>query len=97
MKLLPLPACLVAPPFRLYSKRPSTSTPATLKIPVVEMLLPSTVTARPRFLFTAFPLFIAAAVWFERNKRDWWPYVIGACSAGLVGLTALYGVLGAIP
>ena len=61
------------------------------------MLLPSTVTARPRFLFTAFPLFIAAAVWFERNKRDWWPYVIGACSAGLVGLTALYGVLGAIP
>ena len=61
------------------------------------MLLPSTVTARPRFIYTAFPMFIAAAVWFERDKRDWWPYVIGACSAGLVGLTALYGVLGAIP
>ena len=71
---------------------------AWLTLPgVLLMLLPSTVTARPRFIYTAFPMFIAAAVWFERDKRDWWPYVIGACSAGLVGLTALYGVLGAIP
>jgi hypothetical protein len=61
------------------------------------MLLPATVTARPRFVYTAFPLLISAAAWFERDRRDWWPYVIGACSAGLVGLTALYGVLGAIP
>jgi len=61
------------------------------------MLLPATVTARPRFLYTAFPLLISAAVWFQHDRRDWWPYVIGACSAGLVGLTALYGVLGAIP
>ena len=29
--------------------------------------------------------------------REGWPYVIGACSAGLVILTALYGVFGAIP
>ncbi len=70
---------------------------AYVAVVLLLMLLPSTVTARPRFLFTAFPLLIAAAVWFERDKRDWWPYVIGACSAGLVGLTALYGVLGAIP
>ena len=70
---------------------------AYVAVVVLLMLMPSTVTARPRFLFTAFPLLIAAAVWFERDKRDWWPYVIGACSAGLVGLTALYGVLGAIP
>lgn len=70
---------------------------AYVVVVVLLMLLPSTVTARPRFLFTAFPLFIAAAVWFERNKRDWWPYVIGASTAGLVGLTALYGALGAIP
>lgn len=62
------------------------------------MLLPSTVTARPRFLYTAFPLFISAAAWFHGQRRAaWWPYVIGACSAGLVGVTALYGVLGAIP
>ncbi len=64
---------------------------------ILLMLLPATVTARPRFLFTAFPLLIAAAAWFRTDRRDWWPYAIGACSAGLVGLTALYGVLGAIP
>jgi hypothetical protein len=64
---------------------------------ILLMILPETVTARPRFVYTAFPLLIPAAVWFERNHRDWWPYVVGACSAGLVGLTALYGVMGAIP
>jgi len=70
---------------------------AYIAVVLLLMLLPSTVTARPRFLYTAFPLLIAAAVWFERDKRDWWPYVIGACTAGLVGLVGLYGVLGAIP
>lgn len=70
---------------------------AYIAVVLLLMILPKTVTARPRFLFTAFPLLIAAAVWFERDKRDWWPYVIGACSAGLVSLTVLYGVLGAIP
>ena len=70
---------------------------AYVAVVLLLMLLPSTVTARPRFLFTAFPLLISAAVWFDRDKRDWWPYVVGACSAGLVALTALYGVLGAIP
>jgi hypothetical protein len=61
------------------------------------MLLPSTVTARPRFLYTAFPMFISAAAFLHSERRDWWPYVIGACSAGLVALTALYGVFGATP
>lgn len=61
------------------------------------MLLPNTVTARPRFLYTALPLFISAAAYLHTVRRDWWPYIIGACSAGLVGLTALYGVYGAIP
>ncbi len=70
---------------------------AYIAVVLLLMLLPKTVTARPRFLFTAFPLLIAAAAWFERDKRDWWPYVVGACSAGLVALTTLYGVLGAIP
>jgi len=61
------------------------------------MLVPRTVTARPRFLYTAFPLLIPAAVYFARRGRQWWPYVVAACCAGLVGLTGLYGVLGAIP
>lgn len=64
---------------------------------VLLMLLPETVTARPRFLYTAFPLLIPAAVWFTKAKRDWWTLTMAACGAGLVGLTALYGVLGAIP
>lgn len=67
---------------------------------LVLMLTPSTVTARPRFLFTAFPLLIGAAVWFERRRRDddtVWPLTLAACGAGLTTLTALYGVIGAIP
>ncbi|MEP7202960.1 MAG: mannosyltransferase family protein [Ilumatobacteraceae bacterium] len=64
---------------------------------LVLMLIPNTVTARPRFLYTAFPLFISAGAFLHNDRRDWWPYVIGACSAGLVTLTALYGVFGAIP
>ncbi len=61
------------------------------------MLLPKTVTARPRFLYTAFPLLIPAAVYFHRRGKELWPYVLAACAAGIVGLTGLYGVLGAIP
>lgn len=62
------------------------------------MLLPATVTARPRFLFTAFPLLIAAAVWIDQpRRRDWWPWVMSACLGGLVTLTALYGAYAAIP
>ena len=64
---------------------------------LVLMLAPSTVTARPRFLYTAFPLLIPAAVYFHRRAPNLWPYVLAACAAGLVGLTGLYGVLGAIP
>ena len=65
---------------------------------VALMLLPSTVTARPRFLFTAFPLVVAAAVWLDdERRRHWWPYLLAACGTGLTALTALYGVYGAIP
>lgn len=65
---------------------------------VVLMLLPATVTARPRFLYTAFPLLIPAAVWLGRGRAaNWWPYVLASCAVGLTGLTALYGVYGAIP
>lgn len=33
------------------------------------MLIPETVTARPRFVFTAFPLFIAVAAWWPQPSR----------------------------
>lgn len=61
------------------------------------MVLPSTVTARPRFLYTAFPLFISAAAWWPEEHDEAWGLTIAMSAAGLVALTGLYGVLGAIP
>ena len=92
--------CVVAMLFGLWAmwKRP-------LPIPVTVytlgilalMLLPQTVTARPRFLFTAFPLLIAvAAIWPDRDE-EMWPLLLAACGAGLTAVTALYGAFGAIP
>ncbi len=68
---------------------------------VALMLAPATVTARPRFLFTAFPLLIGAAKWYDEHRRDrdetLWPMTMAACGAGLAALTGLYGTFGAIP
>lgn len=71
------------------------------------MLIPATVTARPRFVFTAFPLLFSAAALIEphpasgglmtKRRSEAWAYIVGASCAGLAVLTALYGVLGAIP
>jgi hypothetical protein len=61
------------------------------------MILPSTVTARPRFLYTAFPLLISVAAWWPDDQEEAWGGLIALCAAGLVTLTGLYGVLGAIP
>lgn len=64
------------------------------------MLVPATVTARPRFLYTAFPLLIGAAQWYERRREGdelIWPMTMAASGAGLAALTGLYGVFGAIP
>jgi hypothetical protein len=77
---------------------------------VALMLVPETVTARPRFVFTAFPLFIAVAAWWPQPSRDggpdddalsWehqsWTFVMITFGAGLALLTNLYAVFGAIP
>ena len=61
------------------------------------MILPSTVTARPRFLYTGFPAFISLAAWWPDEHEEGWGGVIAMCAAGLVTLTGLYGVFGAIP
>jgi hypothetical protein len=64
----------------------------------VLMLLPDTVTARPRFLYTAFPLLIGAAAWWPDDDRlDAWAYTLTICGAGLVTVVTLYGGFGAIP
>lgn len=75
---------------------------------VALMLIPETVTARPRFLFTAFPLFIAAGAWWpepthdpEHPRTSWdragWDLLLVTAGAGLASLTSLYAVFGAIP
>lgn len=64
---------------------------------VLLMIMPSTVTARPRFLFTAFPLLISAAAWIGDDDSDAWTALCALSAAGLVTATALYGVYGAIP
>jgi hypothetical protein len=75
---------------------------------VVLMLIPETVTARPRFLFTAFPFFIAVAAWWpepaddeEHRRASWeyagWDVTLVACGAGLAALTGLFAVFGVIP
>ncbi len=75
---------------------------------VALMLIPETVTARPRFLFTAFPFFIAIAAWWpeaseqESDDRASWEYLgwdatLVVCGAGLATLTGLYAVFGVIP
>jgi hypothetical protein len=61
------------------------------------MLLPATVTARPRFLYTAFPLLMAVAMVWKEDRDDGWVFLVATCAAGLGILTALYGVRAAIP
>ncbi len=61
------------------------------------MLLPATVTARPRFIYTAFPLLIALAAAWPDDDPDWWGMLLALCGAGLVGVVVTYGLLAAIP
>jgi hypothetical protein len=92
--------CVVAMLFGLWAiwKRPLPIPVTVYTLGVLAlMLLPKTVTARPRFLFTAFPLLIAIAAFWPEKDDEGWPLLLAACGAGLAAVTALYGVLGAIP
>lgn len=64
---------------------------------LVLMLTPATVTARPRFLFTAFPLIFPVARALRDDDDKWWPIVLTILATGLVTVTGIYGVRGAIP
>ncbi len=61
------------------------------------MLIPATVTARPRFVFTAFPLFISAGAMFDDEDSGVWELIVVLLAAGLVTVTGLYGVFAAVP
>ena len=54
---------------------------------IVLMLLPATVTARPRFLFTAFPLLFPFARLLRDDEEEWWPVVVLVMATGLVAVT----------
>ena len=55
--------------FAAWKKRLPLPWVAYSVIIVALMLIPETVTARPRFVFTAFPLFIAVAAWWPQPRR----------------------------
>jgi hypothetical protein len=61
------------------------------------MLLPATVTARPRFLYSAFPVLIAVGAWWREDEEEWWALLLAACGAGLFAVVTLYGLFAAIP
>lgn len=61
------------------------------------MLAPATVTARPRFLFTAFPLVFPVARALRDDDESWWPLLVLVLAAGLVTVNGIYGVRAAIP
>lgn len=108
--------------YAAYKKRLPWPVATYTAVVLILMLAPSTVTARPRFLYTAFPLLISAAAWLtdfedrhavtsraaaqaastdavivESHTYELWMIVLGLSAAGLVALTGLYGVFGAIP
>jgi hypothetical protein len=81
----------------MYRRRLPWPLMAFVLVVLAMMILPNTVTARPRFLYTAFPLLISVAAWWPEEHEEAWGASIAMCAAGLVTLTGLYGVLGAIP
>ena len=64
---------------------------------LILMLLPATVTARPRFLFTAFPLIFPVARQLRDDEDKWWPLTLILFATGLVTVMGMYGVRAAIP
>ena len=64
---------------------------------LVLMLIPATVTARPRFLYTAVPHFFPVARALRDDEDKWWPLVVVVMIGGLVTVMGIYGVRGAIP
>lgn len=101
--------CLIGLVYCAWKARLAWPVAAFCAVVVGLMLLPDTVTARPRFLYTAFPFFIAVAAWWprpkvsddrhDRSRTDLlaWDLTLVACGAGIVALTGLYAAFGVIP
>jgi hypothetical protein len=90
-------AALVVGTAAMVKRRlPAVLTVFTIGI-VALTLLPATVTARPRFVYSAFPMIVAFAAWWPDDQEELWSLLMAACGAGLVIVTALYGHFAAIP
>jgi hypothetical protein len=63
----------------------------------IMMLGPKIVSARPRFVWTAFPLAIAVAAWWPRRPRHAWDALVAASAGSLVTFAVLYGGWAIIP
>jgi len=63
----------------------------------VLMLAPTIVSARPRFVWTAFPLAIAVAAWWPRRHRYAWDALVVLSTGSLAAFTMLYGSWAIIP
>jgi hypothetical protein len=63
----------------------------------VMMLGPKIVSARPRFVFTAFPLAIAVAAWWPRKSRYSWDLLLLGSAGALGAFAVLYGGWAIIP
>jgi Dolichyl-phosphate-mannose-protein mannosyltransferase len=92
--------CVVATAIGIYvlfkARLPASFVAYTLVV-IALMLLPATVTARPRFLYTAFPILIAGAAIWPKDEEKWWGLGLSLLGAGLVAVTVLYGLYAAIP
>ena len=61
------------------------------------MLGPKIVSARPRFVWTAFPLAIAVAAWWPRKSRYTWDLLVLGSAGALGAFAVLYGGWAIIP
>lgn len=64
---------------------------------VALMVAPETVSARPRFVFAAFPLVIGVAAWWPRRSRFAWEALVVLNAGALVAFTNIYASWAAIP
>ena len=70
---------------------------AYVAVVVALMIGPETVSGRPRFVFTAFPLVLGVAAWWPRRPREAWDGLILLSAGGLAAAAMFYGSFAAIP
>lgn len=61
------------------------------------MVMPATVSARPRFVFAAFPLVFGVAAWLPRRRRYLFEGVVVLSAGSMVVFTMIYGSYAVIP